>query len=108
MRFSMEVMGGGVLGISLFFLLSVWAVWRAMRHRAVSGQEGLVGARGRTLQELNPQGMIKCHGEYWKARTESGLKIPDDTPVEVVAMEGLTLVVRPQSPEGADGAKSAK
>jgi len=52
--------------------------------------------------------MIKCHGEYWKARTESGLRIPDDTPVEVVAMEGLTLVVRPQSPEGADGAKGAE
>lgn len=95
MRFSVEIMGGGVLGITLFFLLSVWAVWRALRHRAASGKEGLVGSLGTTLQDLNPRGMIKCHGEYWKARTESGLRIPDGTPVEVVAMEGLTLVVRP-------------
>ena len=95
MRFSVEIMGGGVLGITLFFLLSVWAVWRALRHRAASGQEGLVGSLGTVLQDLNPRGMIRCHGEYWKARTESGLRVPDGATVEVVALEGLTLVVRP-------------
>jgi membrane-bound serine protease (ClpP class) len=99
MRFSYEMMVGAVLALAVFFILAAWLVVRSLRKRATSGKEGLVGAAGDVVQALLPEGMIRCHGEFWRARTESGENLSVGSRVEVVRAEGLTLVVRTVSKE---------
>ena len=99
MRFSYEMMVGAVLALAVFFVLAAWLVVRSLRKRATSGKEGLVGAAGDVVQALLPEGMIRCHGEFWRARTESGENLSVGSRVEVVRAEGLTLVVRTVSKE---------
>jgi membrane-bound ClpP family serine protease len=45
-------------------------------------------------EALDPQGLVFVTGELWTART-TGETIPVGVIVEVLAVEGLCLVVRP-------------
>jgi len=51
----------------------------------------VIGVRGRVVSELNPVGTIYVNKELWRARSEEYL--PKDTPVIVVAQDGLELIV---------------
>ena len=69
--------------------------------RAMTGVETLIGRHGRVLKALAPEGMIRIQAETWKA----SLLDPTQTAaigetVEVMAIRGLTLLVRRLS-EGA-------
>ena len=58
------------------------------RRRAVVGAEAMIGAEAVALGD----GWVRVGGERWRARAEARLAAGD--PVEVVAVEGLTVVVR--------------
>ena len=52
------------------------------------------GGHGRRIPavavgELNPEGMILVHGEYWNARASR--RVAASEPVRITGMEGLTL-----------------
>lgn len=61
------------------------------------------GKRGHVKHPLKPKGMVWVRGERWQAITESGKSLSVGTEVVVVGGDGLTLVVRPYSPESKDG-----
>jgi membrane-bound serine protease (ClpP class) len=63
----------------------------AHRQRVTTGEEGLVGERGEALSDLDPEGRVFVHGEYWNARSRS--PIPKGTVVKVVAVRGMMLDV---------------
>jgi membrane-bound serine protease (ClpP class) len=67
----------------------------AQRQRPVTGAEGLIGEIGRTLTAIAPNamGQVSVHGERWRATSRQ--PIPEDTPVRVDAIDGLTLTVAP-------------
>jgi membrane-bound serine protease (ClpP class) len=78
--------------------LVLWPAITAMRRPQVTGVEGMVGARGEALTELNPGGLIRCHGEVWSATAAE--RIPAGEGVRVVGVRRLRAeVVRlgPQS-----------
>jgi membrane-bound serine protease (ClpP class) len=85
------------------FLLSI-AV-RARRNKVTTGAEGMIGAPGVAVGELNPDGMILVHGEYWKAR--SSRRVAASEPVRITGMDGLTLRVEPASSQDTPLAKEA-
>jgi membrane-bound serine protease (ClpP class) len=68
-------------------------IWYSRRRRAVTGAEALVGATARVVDECNPRGTVRVHGELWRAccpvRVESGEL------VRIVALRELTLDVEP-------------
>ncbi len=66
---------------------------RAHRRQVRTGAEGLVHERGVARTELAPRGRVFVHGEIWDAVAEGSVGAGE--PVEVVAVEGLTLRVRP-------------
>ncbi len=77
----------GFVGYISYFVL------RQKQHTPLTGQESLVGQRGKVLKAVGPQGgQVFVGGEYWQARSESGLI--EGTEVEVVQAEGLELTVR--------------
>lgn len=81
-----------------FFAFAVHAAIRAQRQQVTTGREGLVGEVGVVRSALAPEGQILVHGERWLARGEKGEMIPVGHPVRVVRIEGLRLIVRPESP----------
>ncbi|MBC7321888.1 MAG: nodulation protein NfeD [Acetomicrobium sp.] len=94
LRFSMTFLAGAIVVLSAFFAVAAWAVMRAMKRRIVSGREELVGMTGKVVQDLNPEGTIFCHGEYWKAKSFDGSSIAKDEWVEVESVDGFVLIVR--------------
>ncbi len=76
-------------GLITFFLGGM--ALRAHRRKAMSGNEGLIGASGVAETDLNPAGKVFIQGEIWQA--VSDLPIKAGQPVRVTRVNGLTLTV---------------
>jgi len=89
----------GVLSAVTFYFVAR-KVYAAHRDQPVrTGTEELVGATGEARSTIDPDGRVWLEGTLWSARLAdgSGPARPGDK-VTVEAIDGLTLVVRPQSP----------
>jgi membrane-bound serine protease (ClpP class) len=80
----------------------------AVRTRQMAGPGGLVGPKvmsgslGVVKKPLDPLGSAYIAGEEWSARSADDRLIERGTPVKVVAVDGLTVLVEPDSqPSGA-------
>ncbi|HKB50746.1 MAG TPA: NfeD family protein [Solirubrobacterales bacterium] len=89
----------GILSGVSFFVVTrkVLAAHRELPVRG--GHEELIGAVAEVRTPLDPVGRVWTGGTLWRARLagEGGLLRPGDR-VKVEAVEGLTLVVRPEPP----------
>jgi membrane-bound ClpP family serine protease len=94
----------GVL-IALMAALAAFAVTtyrlgsRALGRKPVVGLPDMVGAVGRVVSNLAPEGTVRIKGELWEARAE-GRKINAGADIIVVGQEGLKLIVRRERPHG--------
>ncbi len=80
--------------VSAVFVFGIIGMALKARQRAVvSGQEELVGARGRVLEDFQGAGRIHVHGENWQAKSVQPLKRGQT--VRVTRIDGLTLHVEP-------------
>jgi len=92
----------GVL-IALMAALAAYAIItyrlgsRALKRKPVVGLPGMVGARGKTVSDLAPEGTVRIKGELWESRAE-GRKINAGVKVIVVGQDGLKLIVRREKP----------
>lgn len=82
----------GVITFGFIVLVAVKAR-KALRRPPATGGSALLGAQGVTLSPLDPEGQVRVHGEIWRATVE-GESLLKDERIEVVEIEGLTLVVR--------------
>jgi len=78
-----------------FFLFAVSAGIRAQKAPPRSGGERLIGAVGVARSRLDPEGSVHVQGEMWTASSVGG-PIDDGQPVRVVAVDGLTVRVKPE------------
>ena len=70
-----------------------------------SGPAGLIGGIGTTTRELAPNGFVRIRGELWQARpVDAAAFIPVQRTVQVVAAQGMVLVVREMENERSDPA----
>jgi membrane-bound serine protease (ClpP class) len=83
---------------ALFFAFVIGFGLRAQKKKPTTGKEGLVDEVGVCVTPLKPEGTVRVHGELWNARAQSGTLREGDQ-VRVVAVEDLTLIVRPPSNE---------
>ncbi|MGQ9689278.1 MAG: NfeD family protein [Desulfobaccales bacterium] len=83
-----------VLIISLFFIAVAGLVMRSQLRRSVSGEAALIGEQGVAYTDLNPEGQVFVHGEYWQAVSE--VPVGAGETVEVIKVVGLKLMVRPR------------
>ena len=94
----------GVL-IALMVALAAYAIItyrmgsRALRRKPVVGLPDMVGARGKTVSDLAPEGVVRIKGELWESKAE-GRKINAGANVTVVGQEGLKLIVRRERADG--------
>jgi membrane-bound serine protease (ClpP class) len=77
--------------------------YAAIRTRTLATTPGLVGARLATgtpavvRRPLEPIGSVYAAGEEWTARTAGDRPLDRGTPVKVVGIDGLTVIVEPDS-----------
>lgn len=90
-----------ILALALLegFEVMLWLRWRKVR--SITGPEALVGARGKALSELRPEGQVRVRGRLWKAVCRAGAAAGDDVTVERV--DGLTLIVNPATDRDGPG-----
>lgn len=69
------------------------AVMRALLRQPQTGAEGMIGARGIVTETIRNSGWVRVHGELWQAAADE--LIEKGERVEVVAVEGLLLRVKP-------------
>ena len=91
-RISWTVIISTTVLTALFFFFLIAMVVKAHKLKPVTGVEGIVGEIGETLANLDPSGMIRIHGEIWRAESVSGT-IGQGSKVRVKAIKDLTLFV---------------
>jgi membrane-bound serine protease (ClpP class) len=89
----MGLIGGVATAGALSVLAIIWVAVKARRRPIVSGIEQMLGASAVAREDFAHQGQVFVHGELWNARTR--VPIRSGQPLEVVAVDGLTLEVRP-------------
>jgi membrane-bound ClpP family serine protease len=91
----------GVLSIVCFYFVTR-KVLEAHRDQPVrGGHEELIGASAEVRAPLVPEGQVAVAGGIWRARLDGGEgRVGPGDRVTVEAVEGLTLVVRPEKGAG--------
>ncbi|HZQ66392.1 MAG TPA: nodulation protein NfeD [Gaiellaceae bacterium] len=75
---------------SLFFAFALAKVVQIRRRPAAVGTQTILGARG----EVRRDGLVAVRGELWQARAEDGGELALGDEVEVLGVDGLSLIVR--------------
>ncbi|HEY0390672.1 MAG TPA: NfeD family protein [Solirubrobacterales bacterium] len=100
-----DYVGPALIALGLLSLVAFYFVTRkvieAHEKPPRTGAEELVGALAEARGALDPEGQVWIEGALWRARIAGGdgpVALGDRVRVE--AVEGLTLVVRADSPAG--------
>jgi membrane-bound serine protease (ClpP class) len=91
MRVSWTVIVPTVTVVSAFFIFALGLVVRAWLRQPRTGEQGLIGEVGVALTDLDNEGKVAVHGEYWNARADR--HISKGEKVRVIRVEHLSLVV---------------
>jgi membrane-bound serine protease (ClpP class) len=91
LRISWNVLIPSIIFFSLFFLTIVGLTIRAARRKPTTGSEGLVNMIGTACTDINPEGKVFIHGEYWNARSDT--PIEKGAVVRVVKVQNMLLHV---------------
>ncbi len=99
-----DYVGPALIALGLLSLVAFYFVTRkvleAHREQPVrTGTEELIGSIAEARSTLDPEGQVWAAGTIWSARVANGAgRINLGDRVHVDAVEGLTLVVRPEPP----------
>lgn len=91
---SWSVIISSVAITSFFFLFVLGIGLRAQRLKPVTGEDGLLGEIGESLETLDPVGNVFVHGEIWSAVSTAG-RISKGEKVKVEKIDNLKLRVEP-------------
>lgn len=83
------------LATSAFFIFAILMALRTHRQKVTTGKEGIVNEIGIAVTNIDPEGEVRIHGEYWKAYSDQKIKKNDK--VKVIDVDGLKLIVEKQS-----------
>jgi membrane-bound serine protease (ClpP class) len=81
--------------VIVFFLVAVPVGLLAQSRKVRAGREGMLGEVGETVTDLDPDGRVFVHSEYWNATADE--TIPAGTRIVVVSVDRMTLRVRRSS-----------
>lgn len=106
----MGVSLSAALGVAIPFAIIVIVlarfVLRSRSWKLTTGKEELIGEEGEvtepvpsTLDGGAAPGMVRVHGELWRAAAPAGQSIPKGARVRVKKVTGLTLEVEPVGPQ---------
>lgn len=91
MRVSWAVIIPTVAVVSSFFIFALGLVVKAWMSKPRTGEQGLLGEYGIALTDIDREGKISLHGEYWNAISDSF--IPKGSRVRVLKVDDLRVLV---------------
>ena len=80
--------------VSALLIIVIRAIYKVHRKKPVTGNIGMVETIGIVIENLNPEGLIKTHGEIWKALSLDNKTIRRGSAVKIISIEGLLLHVK--------------
>lgn len=83
------------VGIAIEALEAAVMLWWSHRGRPAVGMDTLIGCDAIAVTGCRPQGRVRIGDETWDARCSAGCD--PGTSVQVIAVQGMTLVVEPLS-----------
>jgi membrane-bound serine protease (ClpP class) len=104
-----DYVGPALIALGLLSLVAFYFITRKVieAHRdepVQTGSEELIGTIAEARSTLDPEGQVWVGGALWSARVANGAgRVDLGDRVRVDAIEGLTLVVRPEPPTGSAG-----
>jgi membrane-bound serine protease (ClpP class) len=105
MGVSLSTALGVALPFGLIAIILMRFVLRSRTWKLATGKEELLSEEGEVTEAIPiPSaegaitGMVRIHGELWRAATSAGEAIPKGARVRVRKIDGLTLEVEPVSP----------
>jgi membrane-bound serine protease (ClpP class) len=87
----------GIGGVLLAFLAGMPAMVRTRFATPTIGREWMVGELGEAVVAVDPDGIVRVRGAQWRARTNRATPIARGDRVRVVAIDGVTLEVEPET-----------
>ncbi len=88
-----EVLVPIAAAMSVLGAFIVYSLSRTFMSHQTAGVDEMVGLVGRCEAAIDPEGKVFVRGEYWNSVSDERIAAGD--PVEVLEIQGLTLVVRP-------------
>lgn len=83
--------------VVLLMAVLVFVVYRAItstaKMKVTGGKKGMLGLPGNVVTPLDPEGLIRVHGELWKAKCTDDTIVTQEK-VIVVGIQGLKLIVK--------------
>lgn len=76
-------------------VVAIGAAMRARNQAVTTGREGMVGGPALALEAFSGKGHVRAFGEIWQARSDR--EVSEGDHLQVVRLDGLTLVVSPPS-----------
>ena len=97
LQISMSVIVGITLSLGICFGFAAYLAVKGLRRKVATGKKGMLGLEVKALSELSADnaGQVMCHGEIWRARTESE-NISEGASGIVKALDGMTLIISPK------------
>ena len=83
------------LTTSAFFIFAITMAIRTLHQKVTTGKEGIIEESGIAVTDIDPEGQVRIHGEYWNAVSEE--KIKKNEKVKVLNIEGLKLIIKKDS-----------
>jgi membrane-bound serine protease (ClpP class) len=82
---------------SLFFAAVITMALKAQLRKKVTGSEGMIGAVGKAITDIQTGGKVLVMGEYWEAWSDD--PIAQGSSVKVLEIKGLKLKVEKKKEE---------
>lgn len=93
-RLPIELPIGVIVLVGIYSFLKYKYVYPALKKKPITGFESIIGLIGVVVKPLNPEGLVKVQGELWKAISCDKDVINIDEKVEIIKVEGLTLICK--------------
>jgi len=87
----------GIGGLMLTFIVGMPSMVRTRFATPTIGREWMIGQTGVAVGEVDPEGLVLVSDARWRARTNRATPVHAGDAVRVVAIDGVTLEVEPES-----------
>jgi membrane-bound serine protease (ClpP class) len=84
-------------GVMLAFIVGMPSMVRTRFATPTIGREWMIGHEGTATTSIDPEGVALVSGARWRARTNRATPIAAGSGLKVVAIDGVTLEVEPET-----------
>jgi membrane-bound serine protease (ClpP class) len=85
----------GIGGVMLTFIVGMPSMTRTRFATPTVGREWMIGAEGRAVTTVDPEGTVQVGDGQWHARTNRATPLAAGAQLRVAAIDGVTLEVEP-------------